>query len=57
MLVADDQVITDMLRWQETTLAAHGYDGRDLIAEALGSALSGVSSTAQTALRRAMGSN
>ncbi|HEX6146711.1 MAG TPA: cobalamin-dependent protein [Acidimicrobiia bacterium] len=57
LLVADDQVIVDMLRWQETTLSAHGYDGSDRIADALGSALTGVSSMAQAALGRAMGSN
>lgn len=55
LLVSDDQVIIDMLAWQGTTLAAHGYDGSDQIADALGSALTGVSSAAQTALRRAMG--
>jgi len=57
LLVADDRVIIDMLRWQGTTLAAHGYDGSGLIAEALSSGLTGVSSSAQAALRRAMGSS
>jgi len=56
MLVGDDQVITDMLHWQETTLPAHGHDTGGSIAGSLEAALSEVSPSASAALARAMGS-
>ena len=55
LLVGDDEVIADMHRWQETTLAAHGYDVRGAIPAALHGALASVAPVAAQALARATG--
>lgn len=54
MLVGDDEVIAGMLRWQEATLTAHGYDTLALVATSLRSALEDASPPAGEALARAM---
>lgn len=56
LLVDDDRLITEMIRWQESTLAAHGYDSSQFPADSLRAALSEVSPSAERALSRAMGS-
>lgn len=57
MLIDDDQVIVEMLRWQETTLTAHGHDTHNRIATSLRAALAEVSPSAEQALARAMDSS
>lgn len=54
MLIGDDRVIIDMIRWQEATLEAHGYDDGRLLADALNVVLSGISPAAEQALSRAI---
>ncbi|MGD2101930.1 MAG: cobalamin-dependent protein [Acidimicrobiia bacterium] len=52
LLTGDDRVVTDMLRWQEKTLAAHGLDGSS-VASAVQTALDAASTQAGVFLRRA----
>ncbi len=51
LLTGDDQIIVDMLDWQEKTLAAHGLDGSAVV-EALASPLAELSDEGSAALTR-----
>jgi MerR family transcriptional regulator, light-induced transcriptional regulator len=55
LLVGDDRVLVDMLRWQEDTLTAHGYDAARAVAEAVRGALETHSAAGHEALTRALG--
>lgn len=54
LLVNDDRPIAEMIRWQGSTLSAHGYDSARLPADSLRAALRGVAPSAERALSRAM---
>lgn len=52
LLTGDDQIVVDMLRWQESALSAHDYDG-SVVAESLQIALDASSNEGAPLLARA----
>jgi methanogenic corrinoid protein MtbC1 len=52
LLTGDDQIVVDMLEWQETHLGAYGLEG-SAVADALASALAELSDEASAVLTRA----
>jgi hypothetical protein len=52
LLTGDDQIVVDMLEWQENSLGAYGIDG-SIVADALAPPLAELSDEASAALARA----